>query len=88
MSWFVRETESDGLLLAPGAEAGFDGALAAVPLRRDSSIAGYFVLAFARGLPRHVELALRSCVADLAEFLVEPSAEEGKPELPRLVLAS
>jgi len=75
-SWLVRETESaDNLVVVADRELGRPGACAALPLRRGDSITGFFVLAFARAVPRHVEVALRRCAADLAEALVDPGQE-------------
>lgn len=75
-SWLVRETESaKSLVVAADSELGLPGGWAALPLRRGESITGFFVLAFARALPRHVELALRRCANELADALVEPGAD-------------
>jgi HD-GYP domain-containing protein (c-di-GMP phosphodiesterase class II) len=75
-SWLVRETESaKNLVVAADSELGRPGGCAALPLRGGDSISGFFVLAFARAVPRHVELALRRCSRELAEALVEPGSE-------------
>jgi HD-GYP domain-containing protein (c-di-GMP phosphodiesterase class II) len=75
-SWLLRETESaNSILVAADRELGRPGGCAALPLKRRDSITRFFVLAFARPVPRHVEVALRRCAADLAEALVDPGEE-------------
>jgi hypothetical protein len=75
-SWLVRETESaKSLVVAADGEVGRPGGCAALPLRCGASITGFFVLTFARAVPRHVELALRRCANDLAKALVDPNEE-------------
>lgn len=75
-SWLVRETEAaDGLVVASDHELGRAGASAAIPLRRDGSVTGYLVLTFARVLPRHVEIALRSSAPELSAALLDPRQE-------------
>jgi HD-GYP domain-containing protein (c-di-GMP phosphodiesterase class II) len=71
-SWLVRETEATELLVVAADDELGAGACAAVPMRRDGSVTGYLVLSFARALPRHVEIALRSSAPDLSSALVDP----------------
>jgi HD-GYP domain-containing protein (c-di-GMP phosphodiesterase class II) len=75
-SWLVRETESaDDLVVGADRELGLPGACAALALRQGESVTGFLVLAFARGVPGHVEAALRRCAADLSDALVESGEE-------------
>jgi hypothetical protein len=86
-SWLVRETESaSSLVVAADRELGRPGACAALPLRRGDSITGFFVLGFARTVPRHVEVALRRCAGDLADALAKPG--EAPPFRERLAAVS
>jgi hypothetical protein len=52
----------------------------ALPLRRDNSaLVGFLVLQAPRGLPRHVELALRSCLDSLGFAFAERPSEQSPP---------
>lgn len=77
VSWLVRE--GDGrteLLVESGSHLGCDGVYVAVPLRHEREVRGYAVLAFARSLPRPVELALRDSGEHLSEALMPVSSLE------------
>jgi hypothetical protein len=67
-SWLVREAESgETLLLAGRFELQQDGAVVALPLRRENSaLVGFLVLALPRQPPAHVELALAEVSDELA----------------------
>ncbi len=66
-SWLVREAESGVTLLStPGFEVQHDGVVIAVPLRRENSaLVGFVVVALARRLPSHAELALTETAGEL-----------------------
>jgi hypothetical protein len=66
-SWLMRETEASAELLFADPNVGTEGTRVAVPLSPDGALTGYFVLVFARTVPRHVEFALRRCNQELVE---------------------
>ncbi|HYY64267.1 MAG TPA: HD domain-containing phosphohydrolase [Gaiellaceae bacterium] len=72
-SWLVREAESgETLLSAGGFELQQDGAVVALPLRRENSaLVGFLVLALPRQPPAHVELALAEVSDELALALAK-----------------
>lgn len=80
-SWLIRESETPGeLLVGSEQDLGRNARHAALQLSRDGSVAGHLVLAFARPLPRHVELALRSVGEPLAARLAsEPGPGTAAP---------
>ena len=84
MSWLVREAESrDELLTAPAHElGGYDGAVVALPLRRENSaLVGFVVLHAPRALRRHVRNALTGSLDTIGLALAErPEAlQEASP---------
>jgi HD-GYP domain-containing protein (c-di-GMP phosphodiesterase class II) len=69
-SWLLREAEAGGtLLVADGPELGREGLHVALPLRGPGGLNAFLVLAFARTMPRHVELALGAILPQLARTL-------------------
>jgi putative nucleotidyltransferase with HDIG domain len=76
-SWLVREAESgETLLSAGGFELQHEGAVVALPLRRENSaLVGFLVLAVPRQPPAHVELALTEVSDELALALANRPAE-------------
>jgi putative nucleotidyltransferase with HDIG domain len=87
-SWLVREAESgESLLSAGGFELQHEGAVVALPLRRENSaLVGFLVLAVPRQPPAHVELALTDAAAALASALANRPTEP-VPGSRRLVAA-
>jgi HD-GYP domain-containing protein (c-di-GMP phosphodiesterase class II) len=83
MSWLVREAESrDELLTAPAHElGGYDGAVVALPLRRENSaLVGFVVLHAHRALRRHVRNALTGSLDTIGLALAErPEALQEAP---------
>ncbi len=77
MSWLVREAESGAdVIVAPGAELGREGIALALPLRRDTSVLGGFLVVEGERLPpRHVELALLETLDDIGLALARRPAE-------------
>lgn len=77
-SWLLREAEAAGtLLVADGPELGREGLHVALPLRGSSGLNAFLVLAFARTMPRAVELALGAILPELVRTL----GLSGPPEL-------
>lgn len=69
-SWLIREAEAgSSLLVAGGHELGCEGFHVAMPLRGPEGLNGFLALAFARTLPREVELALRAALPEFARTL-------------------
>jgi putative nucleotidyltransferase with HDIG domain len=83
MSWLVREAESGAdVMMTPGAELGRDGIVVALPLRRDSSaLGGFLVLEGSRLPPRHVELALLETLDDVGLALAARPVDAAPPRL-------
>jgi putative nucleotidyltransferase with HDIG domain len=83
MSWLVREAESGAdVIVTPGAELGRDGIALALPLRRDTSVLGGFLVVEGERLPpRHVELALVETLDDIGLALAARPAEPGPAKL-------
>jgi HD-GYP domain-containing protein (c-di-GMP phosphodiesterase class II) len=77
VSWLVREAESGAdLLVAAGPEVGGDGAVVALPLRRETSaLIGFLAVEAPRLPPRHVELALRQTLDELGLALADRPPE-------------
>jgi len=77
-SWLLREAEAGGsLLVADGPELGREGLHVALPLRGPDGLNAFLVLAFARTMPRAVELALGATLPELVPAL----GVFGSPEL-------
>ena len=69
-SWLIREAEAgSSFLVAGGHELGCEGFHVALPLRGPESLNGFLAFAFARALPREVELALRAVLPEFARTL-------------------
>jgi hypothetical protein len=83
MSWLVREAESGvDVIVAPGTELGREGIALALPLRRDTSVlGGFLVVAGDRLPPRHVELAVLETLDDVGLALAARPAEPAQPRL-------
>jgi putative nucleotidyltransferase with HDIG domain len=83
MSWLVREAESGAdVIVAPGAELGRDGIALALPLRRDTSVlGGFLVVAGDRLPPRHVELAVLETLDDVGLALAARPADPAPTQL-------
>lgn len=82
-SWLLREAESGAdVIVTPGAELDRDGIALALPLRRDTSVlGGFLVVAGDRLPPRHVELALFQTLDDVGLALAARPAEPAQPKL-------
>jgi putative nucleotidyltransferase with HDIG domain len=83
MSWLVREAESGAdVIVAPGAELGREGIALALPLRRDTSVlGGFLVVAGDRLPPRHVELAMLETLDDVGLALAARPADPAPAQL-------
>jgi putative nucleotidyltransferase with HDIG domain len=83
MSWLVREAESgDDVIVAPGPELGRDGIALALPLRRDTSVLGGFLIVEGHRLPpRHVELAVLETLDDIGLALAARPADQAPAKL-------
>lgn len=76
VSWLVREAESDGAIVASGAELGRPDPHLAVPLR-NGDVSAYLVVAAANSVSRAVERALTGCAPSIARsLLVAETSEE------------
>jgi putative nucleotidyltransferase with HDIG domain len=82
-SWLVREAESGAdVIVAPGAELGREGIALALPLRRDTSVlGGFLVVAGDRLPPRHVELAVLETLDDVGLALAARPADPARTQL-------
>lgn len=78
LSWLVREAESEGAIVASGAELGRPDPHLAVPLRNGDANA-YLVVAAANSVPRAVQRALMGCAPVIAQSLLV--AETGERRL-------
>src|SRR5712691_915081 len=86
ISWLIRDAETrDDLLLAAGSEVGCDGVCAAVPLRSNGALVGYWVLLFGHRVPSHVRLGLIEARHQLEHTAL---ARPVTPETQRLALAA
>ena len=88
ISWLTRDAEArEELLLAPGSEVGCGGVCAAVPLRSNGTLVGYWVLLFGHRVPSHVRLALIEARRGLEETALA-LPELVRVEQPALVAVS
>jgi putative nucleotidyltransferase with HDIG domain len=87
MSWLVREAESGAdVIVAAGPELGREGIVLALPLRRDTSVlGGFLVVAGDRLPPRHVELAVLETLDDVGLALAARPADPAPAKLVSVV---
>lgn len=80
-SWLLRELDvaPGELIQTDGRELGSNGVFVAAPLVADGAVRGFLALGFGRTVPRHVDLALRGCLAELSESLLSNAQAERPP---------